>query len=239
MKKIKRILFKISWEALNWEADFLFDSNKVSNIAKMILDLSVNYQLIVVCWAGNIWRHRDNVSLWINRVKSDAIWMMSTLINSSILSQTINSLWWKSIVYTADSVKAWELADSFNVDKINKDLNNGSIVFAAWWTWLPYFTTDSAAALRAAQCNCDLVLKATKVDWVYDKDPFKYPNAKKFDKISFDESIDLNLEIMDQTAFSLCKENDIDIIVFKLDDKTDISKIIAWDLSSVTLITNN
>ncbi len=238
MKK-KRVLLKISWEALNWEADFIFDDKKVKRISEIIIDLSKTFELIIVTWAGNIWRQRDNVKLSVNRVKSDTIWMMATLINSSLISQTIINMWVSSVVYSADAVQVWELARLFNVDEIDKDLSEGKIVFAAWWTWLPFFTTDTAAALRAAQCNCDLILKATKVDWVYDKDPVKHTNAKKFNKISFDQSIDLNLKVMDQTAFSICKENDINILVFKLDDQVDILSIISWDQSNCTLITNN
>ena len=237
MNKIKRVLIKISWESLVWEGAFWLDPKKVETLAKMLISASKSYEVIVICGAWNIWRHRDNVGLWIWRVKSDSLGMMWTLINSSVLCETINKFTENTwVTYSADSVQVPELAQKFNVDLVNRDLRSWKIVLCAWWTWSPFFTTDTAASLRAAQTKCDVILKATKVDWVYDKDPNKFSDAKRFEKLTFDQAIDLNLEVMDQTAFTMCRENNINVLVFKLEDKTDIAEILSWNSAKSTMV---
>lgn len=236
----KRILLKVSWEALLWENNFWFDKKHVDNIAQEIVNLSNDwFQVAVVCWAWNIWRFKDNQELWIDRVKSDTLWMIWTFMNSVVLSEKVNELWIESIIYSSHIISVTDLAKKFNPIEARKDLQRWKVVFCAWWTWSPFFTTDSAAALRASELNCSVVLKATKVDGVYDKDPMKDSTAIKFSKITFEEAIEKDLKIMDTTAFALCRESWINVMVFNMNHEWNILKAAKWDLSIWTLVYHN
>ena len=238
MLKPKRILLKISWEMLSWKDKSLFDKEKIFILINQLKKIfNAWFEIVVICWAWNIWRYNNNKSFSFDRVKSDTIWMIWTIINAGIISESFNKkTWLDSVIYTPNWFRNWELTINFNSKKAKQDLKNWKIIFCAWGTWSPYFTTDTAAALRAAELNCDIILKATKVDWIYDKDPIFYKNAKKFDEISFDNVIKLWLKVMDQSAFVMCKENNINIIVFKMTKNTDLVKILHWDLKNASLI---
>ena len=236
MKNKKRILIKLSWEAFLWKADFWFDYKKVEYFAKEIIKVSKKAEVAVVLWAWNLWRFRDNQDSWLDRVRSDSMWMMATLMNAVMLSEQINRLWKKSVVYSAETVSVSNLAKKHNPIEMREELSSWKIVFCAWGTWSPFFTTDSAAALRAAELNCDTILKATKVDWIYDSDPNKNPNAKKFETLTFNNCLEKNLKIMDSSAFAIAQEASIEIFIFKMDEEWNFEKATNWDYSVWTLV---
>jgi len=236
MKSKKRILIKLSWEAFLWKVDFWFDYEKVEHFAKEIIKCSKNAEIAVVLWAWNLWRFRDNQESWLDRVRSDTMWMMATLMNAVMLSEKINNFWWDSLVYSAETVSVSNLAQKHNPIKMREDLSKWKIIFCAWWTWSPFFTTDSAAALRAAELNCDTILKATKVDWVYDSDPNKNLDAKKFDSLTYNNCLEQNLKIMDASAFAIAQEAWIEIFIFKMTEKWNFEKAVSWDYSVWTLV---
>lgn len=224
-----KILIKISWESLS-DKDSIFNSEKVSYFADEIIKLSKLWKKIaIVFWWWNIWRARDNKNMEIQRVSSDNIWMLATLMNASVLSETLKSRWVDSVVYSSSACSSKVLAKDFNAISAKKDLDDWKIVFCAWWTWNPFFTTDTTAVLRALELWCSLVWKATKVDWVYDKNPEKFSDAKKLSNITYDEVLEKNLNVMDMSAFSLAKENDLEIFIFKMDEKNSFEKALKFD----------
>lgn len=227
----KRILIKLSWEAMKWEKEFWFDYAIVEHFANEIWEIAKTHEVAIVLWAWNIWRYSDNKDSWLDRVQSDTMWMMATLMNANMLSEKMKKNWLDTIIYSPSSISVPTLADEFNAIKARKSLAEWKVVFCAWWTWSPFFTTDSAAALRAAELECHLILKATNVDWVYDKDPNKNPDAVKFDKISFIEIIDKWLKVMDTTAFVLSRESDTEIFIFNMKWKWNFKKAVNWDFS--------
>ena len=232
----KRILIKLSWEAMKWEREFWFDYETVEHFASEIWEIAKTHEVAIVLWAWNIWRYSDNKDSWLDRVQSDTMWMMATLMNANMLSEKMKKMWLETIIYSPSSISVPTLADEFNAIKARKSLEEWRIVFCAWWTWSPFFTTDSAAALRAAELECELILKATNVDWVYDSDPNKNPDAKKFDKISFTEVIDKWLKVMDTTAFVLSKEANTEIFIFNMRWKWNFKKATDWDFSIWTYV---
>ena len=234
----KRVLVKLSGEALKWDKQFWFDYNVVDHFANEIWEISKHYEVAVVLWAWNIWRYADNKDSWLDRVYSDTMWMMATLMNAHMLSEKMRNIWVETVIYSPSSITVPTLAETYNAIKARKCLSEWKVVFCAWWTWSPFFTTDSAAALRASELKCDMILKATKVDWVYDDDPIKNSNAKKFDKISFDEIIHLWLKVMDQTAFVLAEESWTDIFIFNMNWKWNFKKAADWDYSIWTYVYN-
>ena len=232
----KRLLIKISWEALS-SSGGLFDVDRISFFVDEFISLSENwFEVAVVIWAWNIWRYRDNKDLDLDRVKSDTLWMTATVFNSCILSEKIKSAWHDSVVYSPDTVTVKNIAKRYVPEKVKSDLTAWKIVFCAGWTGSPFFTTDTAATLRASELGCDLILKATKVDWVYDKDPTKNVDAVKYDSLTYDEALENKLWIMDMTAFSMAQENEIDVIVFNMNWIWNMLKAAEEDLSVWTII---
>ncbi len=232
---MKRIMLKISGETL-WET--WINNDKLKFTAKIITDLQKQwFQIAVVVWAGNIWRYRDNSESVIKRTDSDYMGMLWTIMNAVAIKNAINFDWGNATVCSVIDIP--QLAEKYTIEKASKYLDEWKIVFCAGGTGNPYFTTDSWAALRALELNCDVVIKATKVDGIYDCDPTKNPDAKKYDRISFDQVIEEELEVMDQTAFSLCKEWNMDIIITKMDDS--IVKALNGDLEicSVSSVISN
>ena len=234
----KRILIKLSGEAMKWKKEFWFDYAMVDHFANEIWELSKTHEVAIVLWAWNIWRYSDNKDSWLDRVQSDTMWMMATLMNANMLSERMKKIWLDTIIYSPPAINVDILAERYNSIKARKSLSEWKIVFCAWWTWSPFFTTDSAAALRAAELNCHTILKATNVDWVYDSDPNKNPDAKKFDEISFKDVIFKWLKVMDQTAFVLSKEAWTDIFIFNMKWKWNFKKAGEWDYSIWTHVFN-
>jgi uridylate kinase len=217
----KRIMLKISGEVLGDHRGEGIDPEALVRIAKEIAKVhKAGFEIAVVVGGGNLWRYRDTKEVGIERTTSDYMGMMATIMNGAALQSALEKIGTHCRVATALSLP--QIAEPYLRRKAIRHLEKGRVVVCAGGTGNPYFTTDTAAALRAVELNCDIILKATKVDGVYDADPEKVKGAKRYDKLSFDEAIRKNLQVMDQTAFSLCRESKLKILVFDMHKKDSI-----------------
>lgn len=211
----KRILLKMSGEVLQGKDGFGIEKEKVDEVLEQLIKVhKKGIELAIVIGAGNFWRYRDTKDLKINRSKADQLGMLATLFNTNVLTESLKEKGHSAVTYSA--IPFPKLAERFDAERATADLENGKIVFLAGGTGNPYFTTDSAASLRALELDCDVVFKATKVDGVYESDPEKNAQAKKFDKLSYQEVLEKNLKVMDLTAISLCRENNLPLLVFNM-----------------------
>ena len=181
-------------------------------------------ELVIVVGGGNIWRFRDFQYLNLDRVTSDTMGMMATVMNALAFEDALKSI--GAQVRAMSAFPCEKAMETYFSKTALHHLERGRIVIFAGGTGSPFFTTDSAAALRALEMNCDVLLKATKVDYVYDKDPMKFKNAKKYTKLSYQEVIEKNLGVMDLTCASLCKAGDLPMLVFNLNTKAGIEKAV-------------
>lgn len=219
----KRVLLKISGEALQGPEGFGIDSHGLQKIAKEVAKLKkAGHEIVIVLGAGNIWRYKDTTDSGIERTTSDYMGMLGTIMNAVAMQSALEKAGIASRVCSAIQIP--QLAEPYIKRRAMRHLEKGRVVFCAGGTGNPYFTTDSAAALRALELNCDAIIKATKVDGVYDSDPRKNPNAKKYETVSFHEVIEKDIQVMDQTAFSLCKDGNMPIIVLNMDEENSILK---------------
>lgn len=226
--KYKRILLKLSGEVFKGNLKYGFDGKILTDLAKEVSALQkIGCQVGIVIGGGNIWRYRDFQHLKLDRVTSDTIGMLATIMNALAFEEVLNEL--GADVRAVSSFPAEKALETYNVKSARHDLDKGRIVIFAGGTGSPFFTTDSAAALRALEMNCGVLLKATKVDYVYDKDPMKYRDAKKYTSMSYQEVIEKGLGVMDLTCASLCKEGKIPMIVFNLNKKGNIEKVVKGD----------
>ncbi len=230
------VLLKLSGEALSKVHGFGIDMQKVKEIAYEVKDLyNTGVSIGIVVGAGNIWRGRDAKEIGMNRVSADYMGMIGTIFNSMALSSTLEVIGIKSKVMSAFPVG--QLVEPFHRDGAIEALQNGEIVVFGGGTGSPFFSTDTTAALRAAEIGADIILMAKSgTNGVYDCDPRKNQNAKKYDKITFDEVLKNHLGVMDLTAATLCYDNNIKIIVFDMCKKGNIKKVIE-DPSIGTIIT--
>lgn len=212
--KYKRILLKISGEALqNKEKGLNHDPEIMAKVAaqfKAMLDMGA--EIAVVVGGGNIFRGLAGASSGTNRTTGDYMGMLATVINSLAIQNALENEGIDTRVQSAISMRA--IAEPFIRRKAVRHLEKGRVVIFGAGTGNPYFTTDSAAALRASEINADVLMKATKVDGIYTADPVKDPTATKFDTITYQDALNKQLKVMDAAAFSLCMENDIPIVVF-------------------------
>ncbi|MDI6641674.1 MAG: UMP kinase [Elusimicrobiota bacterium] len=217
--KYKRIVLKLSGEALSSKREkSVVDISSLSSISQEIKKLELlKVEIAIVVGGGNIWRGSEVLKEWdskFNRITADYIGMIATTINALVLKDVFEKAGIEVVVLSAIDIP--KICNSYTPALADEYLRKGVVVILAGGTGSPYFTTDTTAALRAVELNADVLLKATKVDGVYTKDPVKYPDAKKFSSLTFSEAIKRKLKIMDTTAFSLCMENNIKIIVFNL-----------------------
>ena len=218
-----RIMLKLSGEALTKEGESGIDHETVVQIASEIQTLAEKkIQVAVVVGGGNIWRWRDTTDSGIERTASDAIGMLATIMNSVGLQSALEFVGVDTRV--CSSIDVPQLAEPFIRRRAVRHLEKGRVVICAGGTGNPFFTTDSAAALRASELSCDILLKATNVDGVYDKDPNKHSDAKLYDSLTYEEAISQNLKVMDQAAFSLCMDQKLPIRVFKFGQKGALLK---------------
>ncbi len=214
----KRILLKLSGEMLGGEGGIGIDGDALEQIASEIKSLhSCNVQVAIVIGGGNIWRGASAVKWDMDRTAADYMGMLATVINAMALQNILES---KFDVYTRvmSAIHMQELVEPYIKRKAVKHLEKGRIVIFAGGTGNPFFTTDTAASLRAREISADVIFKATKVDGIYDSDPTKNSKAKKFDELSYLETVSKGLKIMDATALTLCMESDIPILVFKMEN---------------------
>lgn len=224
--KYKRIMLKLSGEALSGEKGFGIDFEVAKRIAEEIKEIvDMGIEVGAVIGGGNIWRGRDGSDM--DRTTADYMGMMATCINALALQDSLEGLGVHTRVQTAIEMR--EVAEPFIRRRAMRHLDKKRVVIFAAGTGNPYFSTDTTAALRAAEIEADAILLAKKVDGVYDKDPNKYNDAKKFDKLSYIEVLEKGLQVMDSTATSLCMDNDIPIIVFGLDTPNNIKKVVMGE----------
>ena len=225
MIKYKRILLKLSGEALMGDDDWGINLNKLKEYVyqiKEIADLGV--EIGIVIGGGNIFRGITGEKSGTDRVKGDQMGMLATVINGLAIQSTLEKTGQKTIVFTSINIES--IGERFNKDKVIAAFESKKVVIFAGGTGNPYFTTDTASALRALEMEAEILLKGTRVNGIYTADPEKDPTAKKFDKITYEEAIRLNLKIMDLTAFTMCRENDLPILVFDMNKKGNLRKVI-------------
>lgn len=222
----RRVLLKLSGEALMGGRSFGIDPDIVQTIAAEIRDVvKLGVQIGVVVGGGNIFRGVEGSARGMERTQADNMGMLATVINSLAIQSVLERLGVRCRVQTAIEMR--EVAEPFIRRRATRHLEKGRVVIFAAGTGNPYFTTDTAAALRAAEIQADVILKATKVDGVYDKDPMKHADATMYKKISYTETLAKNLKVMDATAISLCRENNIPIRVFNIAKKGNIKSVIC------------
>lgn len=234
----KGIILKISGEALAGDAKAGIDLQKVREIALEIKDLYDvgGIRLSIVVGAGNIWRGKTAIEQGMNRSSADCMGMIGTIINALALQHALEEINLDTRVLTSISIP--QVAEPYIRRKALHDLDKDRIIIFGGGTGMPYFSTDTTAALRAAELNSNLILMAKNgVDGVYDKDPKTNSDAKKFTKLKHSEVLEKHLKVMDSTAAALCEENDIDIFVFDMNKKGNIARA-AKDYSFGTLISN-
>lgn len=219
----KRILLKLSGEVLAGPKTTGIDNDTVVTICKSIkavADLGV--EVAIVVGGGNFWRGRSSDGM--DRARADHIGMLATAMNALALCDALEQLGADVRVQTAIEMR--QIAEPYIRNRAIRHLEKDRIVIFGCGTGSPFFSTDTAAALRSVEMNADALLKATNVDGVFDMDPNKYPDAVKYDTVSFREVINRDLKVMDSTAFSLCKDNDMTIIVFNLDDPNHLVDVV-------------
>lgn len=215
----KRILLKLSGEVLAGADGHGINFDTVSNICSYIKRAAdTGVQIGLVVGGGNFWRGRSSGKM--NRTRADNMGMLATVINSLALCETLEQLGVKARVMSA--VDMQPIAEQYTARDAVKHLNDGEVVIFGCGTGCPFFSTDTAAALRAAEIEADVIFKATNVDGVYDKDPNKYSDAVKYDTLTHSEVLSKGLKVMDSTAASLCRDNSISILVFNLEDPENI-----------------
>ena len=226
--KYKRILLKLSGEALLGKNSYGIDNERLLDYAKEIKELhSIGIEIAIVIGGGNIYRGLSGAQNGIDRVQADYMGMLATVINGLALQNALESIDTPTRLQTA--IKMESIAEPFIKRKATRHLEKGRVVIFGSGTGNPYFTTDSAAVLRAIEINAEVILKGTRVDGIYNKDPEKNKEAIKFDNISFEDTIKRGLKIMDTTAFTLSKENELPIIVFDMNIKGNLTKVIMGE----------
>lgn len=222
--KYQRILLKLSGEALCPPKGYGIDAEMVRRIAnevKCVHDLGV--EVAVVVGGGNMWRGADAAATGIDRATADYVGMLATVMNSLVMQDAMEKLGMITRVQTA--IEMPPVAEPFIRRRAVRHLEKGRVVILAAGSGHPFFTTDTAAALRAIELNAEVLLKATKVDGVYDDDPMRNANAQKFEQLSYMRALNMGLKVMDSTAISLCKDNHLPIIVFNLNDTGTLEAI--------------
>ncbi|MDC6470458.1 UMP kinase [Flavobacteriales bacterium] len=235
--KYRRILLKLSGEALMGDKQFGIDNNRLMQYANDIKEISqMDVEIGIVIGGGNIFRGVQAEKGGMDRTQGDYMGMLATMINSMALQSALESL--GLVTRLQSAIEMNQIAEPYIKRKAVRHLEKRRIVIFGAGTGNPFFTTDSAASLRAIEIDSDVILKGTRVDGVYSSDPEKNPNATKFDTITFDEAYDKKLKIMDMTAFTLCKENQIPVIVFDMNCPGNLKKVILGDKIG-TLVTIN
>ena len=224
MANYKRILLKLSGESLMGAQNYGIDTKRLNEYAEQIIQLvNKGVQIGIVIGGGNIFRGLNGATKGFDRVKGDQMGMLATVINSLALNSALQAAGTKTKVFT--SIRMEPIGEFYSKDKAVEALENGAVAIISGGTGNPYFTTDSASALRGIEIEAEVMLKGTRVDGIYNADPEKNPDAVKFEKISFEEVYKRGLKIMDLTAITLCKDNNLPILVFNMDKNGNLEKI--------------
>jgi uridylate kinase len=231
-----RILLKLSGESLSGKGNHGISDLVLDDYAKQVIDvINEGCETAVVIGGGNIFRGLSGAESGFDRVKGDQMGMLATVINSLALESAITRLGGKAKVFT--SIRMEPVGELYNRDKVLEAMKNKTVCILAGGTGNPFFTTDTAAALRAVEIGADVLLKGTRVDGVYTADPEKDPKAVKFDKVSFEDVIIKRLKVMDSTAFTMCRDNNMPLIVFNMDKTGNLKKLILGEKIG-TIVTN-
>lgn len=228
LPKFKRVLLKLSGESLMGDKNFGLDPAVLAQYAediKQITELGV--QVAIVIGGGNIYRGMNEAETGIERAQGDYMGMLATVINGMALQSALEKIG----IYTRlqSAIKMEQIAEPYIRRRAIRHVEKGRVVIFGAGTGNPYFTTDTAGSLRAIEINADVILKGTRVDGIYSADPEKDPNATKFGKITFAECISKNLKIMDMTAFTLCMENNLPILVFNMDNPGTLIRVVTGE----------
>lgn len=236
MAKYKRILLKLSGESLMGDQQYGIDQSRLNDYAEQIAALvKSGTEVGIVIGGGNIFRGLSGAAKGFDRVKGDQMGMLATVINSLALNSALINAGVRSRVMTA--IRMEPIGELYSKENAVDSMSKGEVIIISAGTGNPYFTTDTASALRGIEIGADVMLKGTRVDGIYSADPEKDPSATKFDSITFDEIYARNLRIMDLTATTLCKENNLPILVFNMDQKGNLQKVMAGE--SIGTIVHN
>ncbi len=226
--KYSRVLLKLSGESLSGDDNHGISDNVLEEYAKQVVEVAgKGCEIAIVVGGGNIFRGLSGTKSGFDRVKGDQMGMLATVINSLALESAITKLGGKAMVFT--SVRMEPVGEFYSRDKVVAGLKENTVCILSGGTGNPFFTTDTASALRAVEIGADVLLKGTRVDGVYSSDPEKDPNAVKFERITFDEIIDRRLRVMDSTAFTMCRENNMPIIVFDMNKPGNLLRVVEGE----------
>jgi uridylate kinase len=235
MIKYQRVLLKLSGESLMGKGSYGISSDVLLRYSSDIASIrEMGVQIAIVIGGGNIFRGISGTNKGFDRVKGDSMGMLATVINSIAIQSVLETSGIKAKVLT--SICMEPVGEYYSVPKAIEYMESGYIVIVAGGTGNPFFTTDSAAALRGVELKANVLLKGTRVDGVYTADPEKYPDATKYSSLSFDEAYAKGLKIMDLTAFTLCRENALPILVFDMNTPGNLKKIVSGDNNTGTII---
>jgi uridylate kinase len=223
--KYKRVLLKLSGEALMGDQSHGIDPNRLNDYALEVKEAVLSgAQIAIVIGGGNIFRGLQGASQGMDRVQGDYMGMLATVINSIALQSTLRAMGVEAELLSGVYID--RIADSMSGPKAISLLEKGNVLLIGGGTGNPFFTTDTASALRAVEIQADIMLKGTRVDGIYTADPEKDPTAVKFEKLTYDEAYEKNLKVMDLTAFTLCRENKIPIYVFDMNKRGNLMKVL-------------
>ncbi|MBK7709978.1 MAG: UMP kinase [Bacteroidales bacterium] len=234
--KYSRILLKLSGESLAGNGNQGIDDSVLTEYAKQVADVvNEGCEVAIVIGGGNIFRGLSGTESGFDRVKGDQMGMLATVINSIALESAITRLGGRAKVFT--SIRMEPVGELYNRDKVLEVMKNKAVAILSGGTGNPFFTTDTASALRAVEIGADVLLKGTRVDGVYSADPEKVPSAVKYDMISFEEVINKRLKVMDSTAFTMCRDNNMPIIVFDMNTPGNLLNLVKGE-SIGTVVSN-
>jgi len=224
---VKRVLLKVSGEALMGNRGYGIDPAVIASLAKQLRDVVNDYELAIVVGGGNIFRGLAASANGMDRAPADYMGMLATVMNAVALHDGLIRAGIDARVMSAINIQ--EVAEPYIRGRAQRHLEKGRVVIFAAGTGNPYFTTDTTAALRALEIEADCVMKATRVDGIFDKDPLKHEDAVKYDELSYIDVLNKGLQVMDSTAISLCMDNDLPILVFNMEKEGNISRALAGD----------
>jgi uridylate kinase len=228
MAQYKRVLLKLSGESLMGDKQYGIDEKRLGEYAQQIKEIAdMGVEVGVVIGGGNIFRGLSGAAKGYDRVKGDQMGMLATVINSQALSSALSAIGQKNQMYTA--IRMEPIGEFYTKWKAIETLEKGGVAIISGGTGNPFFTTDTASVLRAVEIEADVFFKGTRVDGVYTADPEKDTSATKFDEISFDEIFNRGLKIMDMTATTMCKENNMPLVVFDMDTIGNLKKVIMGE----------
>ena len=223
--KYKRVLLKLSGEALMGNQQYGIDPQRLDDYAEEIAAaVKAGAQIAIVIGGGNIFRGLQGASKGMDRIQGDYMGMLATVINSMAIQSTLQAKGVKAALLSGLYID--RIADSMSSAKAIKLLEEGNVVVIGGGTGNPFFTTDTGSALRAVEIKADIILKGTRVDGIYTADPEKDPTATKYESITYDEAYNKNLKVMDLTAFTMCKENNMPMLVFDMNTKGNLTKVL-------------